>query len=48
VLGEMSQSLNRNTDRVDELIAEGRAQRAALWKLLDRLPEPDSPEPATG
>ncbi len=66
ILGEISQSLARNTQsvdrhgeridrhldrldrRTDEIIAEGKAQRAALWKLLDRLPGPDGPEPAPG
>jgi hypothetical protein len=48
ILGEMSQSLARNTEKTGQLIAERKAIVAALWRILDRLPGPDGPEPATG
>jgi hypothetical protein len=48
ILGEMSQSLARNTEKTDQLIAESKAMVSALWRMLDRLPGPDGPEPATG
>ncbi|MGI8728557.1 MAG: hypothetical protein ACR2LK_00910 [Solirubrobacteraceae bacterium] len=41
VLGEISQSLARNTEKLnrhtEDMLAESRAQRAALFKMLDRL-----------
>lgn len=58
VLGEISHSLARNTDKLtrhtdaltrhtDEMIAESRTQRAALFKMLDRLDgKGDTPPPS--
>ncbi|MEA2217944.1 MAG: hypothetical protein QOJ35_570 [Solirubrobacteraceae bacterium] len=59
VLSEMSSSLRRMgetsdrladelTRRTDDIIAEGRAQRAALFRMLDRLGGGDGPAPAAG
>jgi exonuclease VII small subunit len=38
-------SLERHTD---EVIAEQRAQREALWRMLDKLDGRDGPEPSPG
>ncbi len=50
VLGEISQGLARNTEkldrRTDEIIAEGKAQREALFKMLDRLDGKDDQPPS--
>ena len=59
ILGEISQSLARNSASLerhtaslerhtDEVIAEQRAQREALWRMLDKLDGKGGPEPAPG
>ena len=52
ILGEISQSMQRlneeSASRTADIVAEGRAQRAALWAILDRMQGGDGPAPATG
>jgi len=59
ILGEMSQALARNSASLerhtaslerhtDDVIAEQRAQREALWRMLDKLDGGGGPEPAAG
>jgi hypothetical protein len=52
ILGEISQSLAWHTEELkrhtDDVIAEQRAQREALWRMLDKLDGKGGPEPATG
>jgi hypothetical protein len=55
VLGEISQSLARNTESLDRntektnsFIEESKAYRAALWAILDQLRGEGGPEPAAG
>ena len=49
ILGELSQSIARHTDdltrHTDQVIAEQRAQRDALWRILDKLNDEDGPAP---
>jgi hypothetical protein len=48
ILGEMSQSLARNTEAIDKFIDESEGYRQALWAILDQLRGNDGPEPAAG
>ncbi len=52
ILGELSQALAWHTDELkrhtDVVVAEQRAQREALWRMLDKLDGKGGPEPATG
>ncbi|HEX4345791.1 MAG TPA: hypothetical protein VHZ31_09530 [Solirubrobacteraceae bacterium] len=48
VLGEMSQSLARNTEKTDNFVAESKAYRKALWAILDQLRGDESPEAGPG
>ncbi len=50
ILGGISQSLANHTEELrrhtDDVIAEQRAQREALWRMLDKLDGRDGSEPA--
>jgi hypothetical protein len=59
ILGEISASMRRLGERFDDrtaeiadrtadIVAEGRAHRAALFAILDQLRGTDGPAPATG
>lgn len=52
ILGQMSNAIGEQVAefrrRTDDVIAEGKAQRAALWKILDKLTGDDGPAPAAG
>jgi hypothetical protein len=52
ILGEMSSEMRRLGERLDDrtadIVAEGRAHRAALFAILDQLRGTDGPAPATG
>jgi hypothetical protein len=59
ILGEISSEMRRLGDRFDDrtaeiadrtadIVAEGRAHRAALFAILDQLRDTDGPAPAAG